>query len=78
VHGRGLYLGVDLVRDPAAKVPDPAAAHAICERMRAFGVVMQPTGDAFNVLKVKPPLCIDETAADHVLAALERTLREGA
>jgi 4-aminobutyrate aminotransferase-like enzyme/Ser/Thr protein kinase RdoA (MazF antagonist) len=78
VHGRGLYLGVDLVRDPAAKVPDPEAAHAICERMRALGVVMQPTGDAFNVLKVKPPLCIDETAADHVLAALERTLREGA
>jgi 4-aminobutyrate aminotransferase-like enzyme len=77
VHGRGLYMGVDLVSDRASKTPDPEAALAICERMRSLGVVIQPTGDAFNVLKVKPPLCIDEPAADHLLAALERTLREG-
>jgi 4-aminobutyrate aminotransferase-like enzyme/Ser/Thr protein kinase RdoA (MazF antagonist) len=77
VHGRGLYLGVDLVRDPQTKEPAPAEALAISERLRSLGVIVQPTGDAFNVLKVKPPLCIDEVAADHLLAALERTLREG-
>ncbi len=74
VHGRGLYLGVDLVSDRAARTPAPEAALAVCERLRTLGVIMQPTGDAFNVLKVKPPLCIDDAAADHVLAALARAL----
>jgi 4-aminobutyrate aminotransferase-like enzyme len=39
-------------------------------------VIVQPTGDASNVLKVKPPLCIDAAAVDHVLWALERALGE--
>ena len=77
VHGRGLYLGVDLVRDPATRAPAPEEALAICERLRELGAIVQPTGDAYNVLKVKPPLCIDEAGADHLVAALERTLREG-
>jgi 4-aminobutyrate aminotransferase-like enzyme len=77
VHGRGLYLGVDLVRDRETREPAPDEALAICERLRELGAVVQPTGDAYNVLKVKPPLCIDDAGADHLLAALERTLREG-
>jgi 4-aminobutyrate aminotransferase-like enzyme len=77
VHGRGLYLGVDLVRDRESKEPAAAEAMAICERMRALGVIVQPTGDASNVLKVKPPLCIDDAGADHLLAALGQTLRDG-
>jgi 4-aminobutyrate aminotransferase-like enzyme len=77
VHGRGLYLGVDLVRDRETKEPAVEEAARICERMRALGVIVQPTGDAYNVLKIKPPLCIDEPGADHLLHALERTLNEG-
>ncbi len=77
VHGMGLYLGVELVRDPVTLEPADAEALAICERMLELGVIVQPTGDGNNVLKVKPPLCIDRSSADLVLAALERTLREG-
>ena len=76
VHGRGLYLGVDVVR-PGTREPAPGDAMAICERLLDLGAVVQPTGDAYNVLKVKPPLCIDDAGAGHLLAALERTLREG-
>jgi 4-aminobutyrate aminotransferase-like enzyme len=78
VHGRGLYLGVDLVRDRETREPAAAEALAICERLRDLGVIVQPTGDAFNVLKIKPPLCIDADGADHLLGALERTLGERA
>ena len=49
------YLGVDLVRDPVAKTPASHEAHVISERMRELGVIVQPTGDHGNVLKVKPP-----------------------
>jgi 4-aminobutyrate aminotransferase-like enzyme len=76
VHGRGLYLGVDLVRDRATKEPCAGAAHRTCERMRELGVIVQPTGDAANVLKVKPPLCITAEDADFFTAALDKALGE--
>jgi 4-aminobutyrate aminotransferase-like enzyme/Ser/Thr protein kinase RdoA (MazF antagonist) len=77
VHGMGLYLGVELVRDPETLEPASDEALAICERMLDLGVVIQPTGDGNNVLKVKPPLCITRESADLVVDALERTLSEG-
>jgi 4-aminobutyrate aminotransferase-like enzyme len=77
VHGMGLYLGVELVRDPATLEPAADEALAICERMLELGVIIQPTGDGNNVLKVKPPLCITLDSADIVVEALDRTLAEG-
>jgi 4-aminobutyrate aminotransferase-like enzyme len=38
---------------------------------------MAATGDQMNVLKIKPPLCIDESGVDHLLAALEVAFTEG-
>ena len=40
----------------------PRRPHAICERLLELGVIMQPTGDHMNVLKIKPPLCLTEAA----------------
>ena len=76
IHGRGLYRGVDLVLDRETREPAVAQARWICERMRELGVVVQPTGDHGNVLKVKPPLCITESDADLFVIALDRALRE--
>ena len=77
VHGMGLYLGVELVRDRETLEPAPDEAMAICERMLELGVIVQPTGDGNNVLKVKPPLCLTTDSADVVVEALEQTLAEG-
>ena len=76
VHGRGLYLGVDLVLDRDTRAPAVAQARWICERMRELGVIVQPTGDHGNVLKVKPPLCITEADGELFVVALDRALRE--
>jgi 4-aminobutyrate aminotransferase-like enzyme len=76
VHGRGLYGGVDLVLDRDTREPAVAQARWICERMRELGVIVQPTGDHGNVLKVKPPLCITESDAELFVVALDRALRE--
>lgn len=76
VHGRGLYQGVDLVLDRETRTPARFEALAVSERLRARGVIMQPTGDAFNVLKVKPPMCLDRAAADHFVDALDTVLTE--
>ncbi|KUI37183.1 4-aminobutyrate aminotransferase [Mycobacterium sp. IS-1496] len=77
VHGVGLYLGVEMVRDRETLEPATEETAAICERMLELGVVIQPTGDHSNILKTKPPLCIDTESADFYVDALDRVLTEG-
>ncbi len=38
------------------------------------GVIVQPTGDGKNVLKIKPPLCITRQSADRFVDALDLVL----
>jgi 4-aminobutyrate aminotransferase-like enzyme/Ser/Thr protein kinase RdoA (MazF antagonist) len=77
VHGMGLYMGVELVSDPVTRQPATVATEAICERMLTLGVIVQPTGDRMNVLKIKPPMCLTESSAAFFVATLDRVLTEG-
>jgi 4-aminobutyrate aminotransferase-like enzyme/Ser/Thr protein kinase RdoA (MazF antagonist) len=77
VHGIGLYLGVEMVRDRETLEPATEETSAICDRMLQLGVIIQPTGDHQNILKTKPPLCIDVEAADFYVDTLDRVLTEG-
>ncbi|MFF2388078.1 aminotransferase class III-fold pyridoxal phosphate-dependent enzyme [Agromyces sp. NPDC058104] len=77
VHGLGLYLGVEFVRDHETLEPATEETRAICDRLLELGVVMQPTGDHQNVLKTKPPLCIEAASADFFVEMLDRVLTEG-
>jgi 4-aminobutyrate aminotransferase-like enzyme len=77
VHGSGLYLGLEFVRDHVSLEPATAETAAICNRLLERGVIMQPTGDHLNVLKIKPPLCISHESADFFADALDHVLRTG-
>ncbi len=77
VHGAGLYVGVELVRDRQTLEPAAAETAAICERMRELGVIMQPTSDRMCVLKIKPPLGITVADADFFTDTLDRVLTDG-
>ena len=77
VHGSGLYLGVELVRDRTTLEPAAMETAAICERMRELGVILQATGDRANVLKTKPPMCITRESADFFVDMLDRVLTTG-
>lgn len=77
VHGMGLYLGVEMVRDLQSLEPATEETAAICDRMLELGVIIQPTGDHQNILKTKPPLCIDAEGADFYVDTLDRVLTEG-
>jgi 4-aminobutyrate aminotransferase-like enzyme len=77
VHGMGLYLGLEFVRDRTTLEPATEETVAICDRLLELGVIMQPTGDHLNVLKIKPPLCLTEQSADFFADMLEKVLREG-
>jgi len=77
VHGSGLYLGVEFVRDPETLEPATEETAAICDRLLELGVVMQPTGDHLNVLKIKPPLCVSRASVDAFADALGHVLTTG-
>ncbi len=77
VHGSGLYLGPEFVRDRATREPATEETAAICDRLLELGVILQPTGDHQNVLKIKPPLCLSAESADFFLEALDRVLSTG-
>lgn len=77
VHGWGLYLGPEFVRDRETWEPATTETAAICERLRSLGVIAQPTGDYQNVLKIKPPMCFTRESADALVDALDRVLTTG-
>ncbi|WP_020136357.1 aminotransferase [Streptomyces sp. 351MFTsu5.1] len=76
VHGSGLYLGLELVRDRADLEPATEETAELCDRMLDLGVIVQPTGDHLNILKIKPPLCLDTTAADFFADMLDLALTQ--
>ena len=77
VHGMGLYLGVELVRDRQTLDPATTECAAICDRLRERGVIVQPTGERANVLKMKPPMILSMDEADFYVDQLEHVLSHG-
>lgn len=77
VHGMGLYLGLEFVRSRETLEPATQETAAICDRLLDLGIIMQPTGDHLNVLKIKPPLCLTPESADYFADMLARVLDEG-
>jgi 4-aminobutyrate aminotransferase-like enzyme len=77
VHGMGLYLGLEFVRDRQTLAPATTETARICDRLLDLGVIMQPTGDHLNVLKIKPPMCLSKASADYFVDMLARVLDEG-
>jgi 4-aminobutyrate aminotransferase-like enzyme/Ser/Thr protein kinase RdoA (MazF antagonist)/murein DD-endopeptidase MepM/ murein hydrolase activator NlpD len=76
VRGRGLFLGIDLVRDRAARTPATEAAAYTVNRLRERGVLTGTEGPQHNVLKLRPPLVITERDADLFADTLADVLRE--
>ncbi|WP_165975428.1 aminotransferase class III-fold pyridoxal phosphate-dependent enzyme [Actinomadura rubrisoli] len=77
VRGQGFYSGVEFVRDRETKEPASEETLIICERLKDRGALVYPTGPAWNILKLKPPLTFTPAHADEFAAALDAVLEEG-
>ena len=77
VYGLGMYMGVELVRDRASWAPASGEAMQVAERMRELGVIVYPTGDGYNILKIKPPLVFTRDDADAFVERLDEVLGQG-
>ncbi len=76
VRGQGLFLGIELVRSKTSREPAPEAASYLVESMKRRGFLLSSDGPDHNVIKIKPPLVIDEADVDALLNALESVLAE--
>ena len=71
VRGKGLMLGIELVKDRASKEPARAECAQVLESARQMGLLLGKGGLHGNVLRFAPPMCITREDADFVVAALD-------
>ena len=76
VRGRGLFVGIEFVRDRHTLEPATAETSFLCSRLKdVHRILTSIDGPHDNVLVVKPPLCFGRAEADRLVAALRAELR---
>ncbi|MEV0444097.1 aspartate aminotransferase family protein [Streptomyces spectabilis] len=76
VRGRGLMIGIELVR-PGTDEAHPEAAAAVLEAAREGGLLIgKGGGHTTSVLRIAPPLTLTVAEAEEGAAILERALGE--
>lgn len=74
VRGKGLMLGVELVKDRTTKAPAKEETLRIFETAKDLGLLIGKGGYHGNVLRIKPPMCFTKADADFLLAVLDHCL----
>ncbi len=74
VRGSGLFLGIELVRDPDTLEPASSEAACVVNQMRELGILLGTDGPHHNVIKIRPPMPFTDLDADVLVATLEEIL----
>lgn len=76
VRGKGLMIGMELVKDRQTKEPAPSETVKIRELCRQKGVLVGHGGTLGNVLRIQPPLVISQSQLDTAIEAIDQSLDE--
>ncbi|WP_420125693.1 aspartate aminotransferase family protein [Longimicrobium sp.] len=76
VRGRGLLIGMEMVRDRATREPAPELAGRLVVEGLRRGVLLLGGGIHGSVLSLSPPFVLTDAQADHALAIIADILRE--
>jgi 4-aminobutyrate aminotransferase len=74
IRGKGLMIGIELVRDQKTKERAPELRNRIVEMAFHKGLLILGAGE--NALRLAPPLMIDEDQADFAVRTLDACLTE--
>ncbi|MGD0906526.1 MAG: acetyl ornithine aminotransferase family protein [Candidatus Acidiferrales bacterium] len=74
VRGKGLMIGVEIVRDQKTKERAGDFRETIIDRAFEKGLLLLGAGE--NTIRIAPPLVIDEEQADFAARTLEECIRE--
>ncbi|XP_049874244.1 alanine--glyoxylate aminotransferase 2, mitochondrial isoform X2 [Pectinophora gossypiella] len=76
VRGKGLMLGLELVK-PGTKDPLEITETAeIMEIIKDLGILIGRGGRWGNVLRIKPPMCINKEDVDFTISALDQSFKQ--
>ena len=73
VRGRGLMVGIEIVRDQRTKEKSPKLRDAIITGAFHRGLLLLGSGE--NSIRISPPLLIDQEQADCMIGILEECFR---
>ena len=74
VRGKGLMIGIEIVRDQKTKERAQDLRDRIVYRAFTEGLLVLGAGE--NTIRLSPPLLIDEEQADFAIRALGESIRE--
>lgn len=77
VRGRGLFFGLELVKDRRSRTPATDDARRLVNDMKRRGVLISTIGPHGNVLKMRPPMVFARDHADMLIETLEEALTAG-
>ena len=71
VRGKGLMLGIELVKDRQSKEPAKEASAQILETCKEMGLLLGKGGLWGQTIRFSPPMCVNEQDADFLLEVLD-------
>ena len=74
VRGKGLFLGIEIIRDLETLEPDKQVTHKIVNEMRSRKILLSSDGPDHNVIKVKPPMVFNSSNALFLVETLDKVL----
>jgi 4-aminobutyrate aminotransferase-like enzyme/Ser/Thr protein kinase RdoA (MazF antagonist) len=76
VRGHGLFIGAEMVKDPATLEPAIPEIDIVVEKVKEKGYLLSTDGPLHNVLKIKPPMPFNRQNADELIQYLDEALAE--
>ncbi len=73
VRGKGLMLGIEMVKDRATKVPASAECQQVLENARELGLLIGKGGLWGQTIRFAPPMCLTQADADFLLGVLDES-----
>ena len=76
VRGKGLMIGIELVKDRSTKEPAPQLAQEVKKEMLKKGYIVGVGGIFKNVVRLQPPLIIAEDEAESATSELISSMKQ--
>ena len=74
VRGKGLLLGIELVRDRTTKEPAKVECSQVLETCKDLGLLLGKGGLSGQTIRFSPPMCINQHDASFILEVLDEAL----
>jgi alanine-glyoxylate transaminase / (R)-3-amino-2-methylpropionate-pyruvate transaminase len=71
VRGKGLMLGIEMVKDRVTKTPASTECAQVVETAKDMGLLLGKGGLWGQTIRFAPPMCINKADADFLLAVLD-------